>query len=55
MISIQERHGAPVTGPAEGDKDLYGTQTSLMQEKVEGAGPDQPWEETTERGAYQWL
>lgn len=51
--SVPERHGAPGAGPAEGCEDDWGTGTSLLLGKAEGARPVQPWEEMTGRGYHQ--
>lgn len=45
--SVQEKHGAPGTGPVEGEKYDYGTGASLIQGEAEGAEPAQSRQETT--------
>lgn len=52
LFKCQVLHGAPGVSPAEDNK---GAGTSLLHGNVEGAGPVQSQELTTERGPLQHL
>lgn len=50
--SVQVRYGAHKVGRVGVNKDVWGTEASLLWGEAEGFGPVQPWEETAYREPY---